>query len=252
MTLRQDRSHGSRTTRIMRVSIHQPHYLAWLPYLGKIVRSDVFIILDDVEFTRNGYQNRNRIKTAQGALTLTVPVKQKLAQKIMDVAVAEDGWRKKHWASIQQAYRKAPFFKQFEAELQAFYDQPWSNLADPVSAMLEWLIKAVQHPARVVRSSSLGVTSSSTQRLVELVRAVDGTSYLSGAHALQAYLDPAIFEQNGMPLELFDWSCPTYPQAHGDFVPNLAALDALFYVGPEATLELARRGGSIRALASQT
>lgn len=230
----------------MRVSIHQPHYLAWLPYLGKIARSDVFIILDDVEFTRNGYQNRNRIKTAQGPLTLTAPVKQKLAQKIMDVAVAEDGWRKKHWASIQQAYRKAPYFKRYEAEVHAFYAEPWANLTDPVSAMLEWLIGAVGHKARVLRSSSLDVTSSSTQRLVELVRAVGGTSYLSGAHALQAYLDPTIFEQNGMPLELFDWNCPTYAQIHGEFVPNLAALDALFNVGPEATLELARQGGRIR------
>lgn len=198
-------------------------------------------------FTRNGYQNRNRIKTAQGPLTLTVPVRQKLAQKILDVAVPEDGWRKKHWASIQQAYRKAPYFNDYEAQLGAFYAEAWANLSDPVSAMLEWLIGAVGHRARVVRSSSLGVSSSSTQRLVELVRAVGGSSYLSGAHALQAYLDPAVFEQNGMALELFDWSCPEYAQLHGEFVPNLAALDALFNVGPEATLELARQGGSIRA-----
>ena len=230
----------------MRVSIHQPHYLAWLPYLGKIVQSDCFVLLDDVEFTRNGYQNRNRIKTAQGPLVLTAPVKQKLAQKILEVEVPDNGWRKKHWASIQQAYRKAPFFERYQGELQAFFAEPWPNLADPVCAMLEWLVRALGCDIRVVRSSSLGINTASSQRLVDIVRALGGTSYLSGSHALQAYLDAEVFRADGLTLELFDFSCPTYPQLHGDFVGNLASLDALFHVGPEKTIELARLGGTIR------
>lgn len=230
----------------MRVSIHQPHYLAWLPYLGKILQSDCFVLLDDVEFTRNGYQNRNRIKTAQGALVLTVPVKQKLAQKILEVEVPDNGWRKKHWASIQQAYRKAPFFERYQPGLEAFFAQPWPNLADPVCAMLEWLIQALGAQVRVVRSSALGITTMSTQRLVDIVRSLGGTSYLSGSHALQAYLDAEVFRASQMALELFDFQCPSYQQLHGEFVANLAALDALFHLGPEATRELARQGGSIR------
>ena len=229
----------------MRVSIHQPHYLAWLPYLGKIMHSDCFVLLDDVEFTRNGFQNRNRIKTAQGPLVLTVPVKQKLSQKILQVEVPDDGWRKKHWTTLQQAYAKAPFFAAYREPLQSFFAQPWPNLADPTCAMLEWLLEALGGGIRVVRSSSLGIETSSTQRLVDIVRAVGGTSYLSGAHALQAYLDPAIFQANHLPLELFDFSCPVYTQTFGDFVPNLAALDALFQVGPETARELARQGGSV-------
>ena len=230
----------------MRVSIHQPHYLAWLPYLGKIVQSDCFVLLDDVEFTRNGYQNRNRIKTAQGPLVLTAPVKQKLAQKICEVEVPDNGWRKKHWASIQQAYRKAPYFERYQAEVQTFFAEPWPNLADPVCAMLEWLIKALGCEIRVVRSSALGIATSSTQRLVDIVRGLGGTSYLSGSHALQAYLDAEVFRANALTLELFDFNCPVYSQLHGDFVGNLAALDALFQVGPEATLQLAKQGGTLR------
>lgn len=229
-----------------RVSIHQPHYLAWLPYLGKIVHSDCFVLLDDVEFTRNGYQNRNRIKTSQGPLVLTVPVKQKLAQKILEVEVPDNGWRKKHWASIQQAYRKAPYFERYQKEVETFFADPWPNLADPVCAMLEWLVQALGGQVRVVRSSALKVSSASTQRLVDIVRALGGTSYLSGSHALQAYLDPEIFTANDLPLELFDFQCPAYSQLHGEFVGNLAALDALFHIGPEATRELASSGGSIR------
>ena len=228
----------------MRVSIHQPHYLAWLPYLGKIVHSDCFVLLDDVEFTRNGYQNRNRIKTAQGPLVLTAPVKQKLAQKILEVEVPDNGWRKKHWASIQQAYRKAPYFERYQAELQAFFAEPWPNLADPVCAMVEWLVKALDCKVRVVRSSTLGIATSSTQRLVDIVRSLGGTSYLSGSHALQAYLDAEVFRAEALTLELFDFHCPPYAQLHGVFVGNLAALDALLNLGPQATLELARKGGS--------
>jgi len=230
----------------VRVSIHQPHYLAWLPYLGKIVQSDCFVLLDDVEFTRNGYQNRNRIKTAQGPLVLTAPVKQKLAQKIQDVEVHDNGWRKKHWASIQQAYRKAPFFGRYESEVQAFFAEPWPNLADPVCAMLEWLVKALGCDIRVVRSSSLGVDTSSSRRLVDIVRKLGGTSYLSGSHALQAYLDAEVFRADGLTLELFDFNCPPYPQLHGEFIGNLASLDSLFNVGPEATRQLAQKGGNIR------
>lgn len=230
----------------MRVSIHQPHYLAWLPYLGKIVQSDCFVLLDDVEFTRNGYQNRNRIKTAQGPLVLTAPVKQKLAQKILEVEVPDNGWRKKHWASIQQAYRKAPYFERYQSELKAFFAEPWPNLADPLCAMLEWLVKALGCDIRVVRSSTLGIQTTSSRRLVEIVRALGGTSYLSGSHALQAYLDADVFQDDGLDLELFDFKCPVYPQLHGEFIGNLAALDSLFNVGPEATRELTRQGGSIR------
>lgn len=231
----------------MRVSIHQPHYLAWLPYLGKIMHSDCFVLLDDVEFTRNGYQNRNRIKTAQGPLTLTVPVKQKLAQKICEVEVPDGGWRKKHWASLQQAYARAPFFERYRRELADFFDAPWSDLAGPTCAMLEWLMAALGGGVRVVRSSSLGIETTSTQRLVDIVRNLGGTSYLSGSHALSAYLDAEVFRSNGLALELFDFNCPVYPQLHGDFEGNLATLDALLMLGPEATRELVQRGGSVRS-----
>ena len=97
----------------MVVSIHQPHYLLWLPYLSKVVHSDTFVVLNDVEFTKNGYQNLNKIKTAQGAQVLTVPVQQKSAQKITEVCVEDNGWLKKHWPAIQQAYSKSPYFARY-------------------------------------------------------------------------------------------------------------------------------------------
>lgn len=235
----------------MRVSIHQPHYLPWLPYLGKIVQSDIFILLDDVEFTRNGWQNRNKIKTAQGPLVLTVPVKHKLGQWIQQVEVSDQSWRKKHWASFQQAYRKAPYFEQYRAELEAFWSVPWQGLSQPCCSMIEWLLQKLEVAPKVLRSSQLQVESRSSQRLVQLVKAAGGSGYLSGRHALQAYLDPHVFEPEGLELTLFDWSCPAYPQLHGEeFLSNLAALDALLNLGPKKTLQIAREGGRVERFSS--
>ena len=86
--------------------------------------------------------------------------RQKLAQKILDVEVPDNGWRKKHWASLQQAYRKAPYFARYEAELAVFFAEAWPNLADPTCAMLEWLVRAVGCTIPIVRSSTMGIASS--------------------------------------------------------------------------------------------
>ncbi len=231
----------------MLVTIHQPHYLPWLPYMGKVASSDVFILLDDVDFTRNGWQNRNKIKTAQGPLVLTVPVEQKLGQTIEHTRVSPGNWQRKHWSTIRQAYAAAPHFSRYAAELEGLFTRPWGGLCDPVCEMITWLMGQLGMSQRVVRSSQLGITTSSTRRLVDLVKAVGGTGYLSGSFALSAYLEPELFPAEGLELRLYDWKCPEYAQIHPKqgFVPNLATLDALFSVGPEATLKLLLEGSRL-------
>lgn len=160
----------------MIVSIHQPHYRPWLRYLDKLARSDAFIILDDVEFTKNGWQNRNAIKSAQGRLLLTAPVRHKAHQKIPEVELDGGKRRKKHWRSLRQDYAAAPFFETYAAELGRFYERDWDRLVDLNVAMLEWHVRALGLETRLFRSSELEVTSSSSQRLVELVGKVGGTT----------------------------------------------------------------------------
>lgn len=226
----------------MLVSIHQPHYLPWLRYIDKIARSDVFILLDDVEFTKNGWQNRNRIKAAGGPLLLTVPVLHKAGQKIREVRIQPGvSWARRHWKSIVQCYRSAPFFDAYGPGLALFYEREWDSLLELGRAMLEHLLDVLGITTRVVVASELGVTSTSSKRLVELVQAVGGTAYLTGAHALQAYLDAAVFQTAGVGLRVHRWECGEYPQRYPrcGFVPDLALLDLLFMRGPDsvATLE---------------
>ncbi len=225
----------------MLVGIHQPHYLPWLRYFEKVARCDFFILLDDVDFTRNGWQNRNRIKTAQGAQILTVPVQQKLGQAIREVQIAnQTPWARKHWRAIQQSYSAS-------SSLQELYDTPWTDLASLNREMFSWHMRELGLDVPWTSSSSLAVPGSATERLIGLVRAVGGTAYLSGRHALHEYLDAADIERAGLDLFIFDWKCPTYRQLHPKqgFLPDLATVDLLLCEGGEAARSLLRQGGTV-------
>jgi hypothetical protein len=123
--------------RVVVVGIHQLHYLPWLRYFHKIECSDVFVILDDIQYNKNGYQNRNRIKTPQGDLMLTVPVFDRFAQSLDSVRIDNKrNWAAKHWRSIEQSYRRAPYFERYAPVLSAFYQRPWETLNELNRPML--------------------------------------------------------------------------------------------------------------------
>ncbi|CAN0387564.1 unnamed protein product, partial [Phaeothamnion confervicola] len=171
------------------VGIHQSHYLPWLRYFEKVACSELFIVLDDVEFTRNGWQNRNKIKTASGPHTLTVPVTHKLGAPIHEVVAGKPGWARKHWMTLQQNYRNAPFFEQYASRVESFYNEDWNRLVDLNQMMFDWKLEALGLRTPTVLSSSLPTQATATLRLVELIKAVGGTGYLTGSYAFDAYLD---------------------------------------------------------------
>ena len=219
----------------MRVGIHQLHYLPWLRYFEKIARADVFVVLDDVQFNKNGWQNRNKIKTAAGAVVLTVPVHVRLGQGLDEVAVDNSKkWSKKHWRTIEQSYRKAPYFRDYAEALASIYDAEWDSLNALNRRMLELFLQMLGIATVIRYSSDLAVPGTGTERLVNLVHSVDGTEYYSGAHALTEYLDPEQFENADIGLSLQNWEAPSYPQLHGPFAPDLAIIDLLMNCGPRS------------------
>ena len=110
----------------MILAIHQLHYLPWLRYFHKIASADVFVVLDNIQFNKNGWQNRNKIKTDQGELILTVPVLHKMGQSLAEVEIDnKQPWRRKHWGAISNHYRKATFFKEHEPFLRGIYEKDW-------------------------------------------------------------------------------------------------------------------------------
>lgn len=219
----------------MLVAIHQPHYLPWLRYFDKIARSDVFIVLDSVQFTKNGWQNRNKVKSASGPVLLTVPVHASLDDALTGVRIRQDGrWRKKHWKTLQQCYAKAPYFEEHAGFLEEVYGRSWERLAALNRCMLEYFVAALGIRTPLRYASELGVEGTATERLVELIRAVGGTRYYSGAFAVEEYLDQDLLVDEGIGLVLQHWEAPVYPQQHGAFVPDLSLLDLLMNCGPRS------------------
>lgn len=226
----------------MLVAIHQLHYLPWLRYFDKVWRSDVFVVLDDIQFTKNGWQNRNRVKTSSGAVRLTVPVHAK-ARMTLDRIGIDNGthWPKKHWRTLDLSYRKAPHFAAYAPFLEKAYAIRWESLNALNRHLLHFFVQALGIDTPIVYSSKLDVPGEATERLINLVKAVGGDTYYSGAFALEEYLDVEMMKNAGIDVKLQHWHCPLYPQLHYDFIPDLSIVDLLFNCGQRS---LAVLGGN--------
>lgn len=219
----------------MLVGIHQLHYLPWLRYFEKIARSDVFIVLDDIQFAKNDWQNRNKIKTRAGATVLTLPVFQSLGQRLNEVRINNTlPWRRKHAQSILQAYVAAPCFEEHRPFIENIYADDWDYMDDINRTMLAYYLDALGITTPVVYASTLDAPGVATERLINLIKAVGGDRYYSGAYALEVYLDAQALERAGIGLELQHWSAPVYPQLHGEFVKDLSIVDLLMNCGPQS------------------
>jgi hypothetical protein len=230
----------------MLISSHQPHYLPWLRYIEKIMRSDLFIILDDVSFDKNGFQKRNKIKTEQGWVYLTVPVQKHTQRPIREIEIDnQTNWRVKHQRLLELHYHKAPYFGRYWSELEAIYSRPWTHLADLNAAMLTIFLHQLEIDTPILSSSDLPTQGQSTQRLAELCQAVGGDTYLSGAHAVHAYMDRAVLHEAGVRLAVQEWRAPTYRQLYSSagFLADLSIVDLLFNEGPRAREILQQAGG---------
>ena len=219
---------------IKRLAVLQPGYLPWLGFFDQLRRADVFVIYDDVQYDKNGWRNRNRIKGACGPLWLTVPVNiERLDTKITEVKIDyRSNWQKKHIGSIKQYYSKAPFFNEYFPAIEDLIEASSSHLVDLnlafISSFCDWL--ALSTP--VYRSSELTVLGDRNLRLVNLCKHFGATRYLSG-NAAQSYLDTQLFAENNISVEWQNYVHPNYKQLGCEFVPYLSALDLVLNHGPE-------------------
>ena len=231
----------------MMAAIHQSHYLPWLRYMEKVARADVFVVLDDVQYTKNGYQNRTKVKGAGGWMYLTVPVRACAGQLLCEVEIAQGaGWNRKHWRALQTNYGKARYFGEHEAALAGIYQREWGRLEALNWELLGYLCSALGVRTSLVRSSELGVGGSATERLIQICRSVGADRYYSGSHGAQIYLDIAAMEAAGIEVVVQEWNCPSYRQCFPEtaFEPDLSVVDLLLNEGP-GSLEVLRSGGQV-------
>ncbi len=227
----------------MKVTIHQPQFLPWLGYLDKIAQSDVFVVLDNVQFKKNEWQNRNRIRTAETWQWMTVPVLHDFGQMISDVRInQQQHWRQQHLRALEIHYAKAPFRDLGLAGLTHIYETPWERLSDLNLAALRWLMQCFGIATSIRLASEMTLRSQQTDRLVDICRLLRADVYLAGAGA-QGYMDVPRFEASGMRLEMQMFVHPTYRQCYEPFIPGMSAIDLLMTQGPDSFHKICRGAG---------
>ena len=221
----------------MMTGILQPGYLPWLGFFEQVARCDVFVLYDDVRYDKDGWRNRNRIKTANGAQWLTVPVVVRFDQQplISEVMIDDKtNWRKKHLASIRQNYSKAPFFKDYIGIFDEAYSMDWEYLADLDMHFILKLCGCMGLGGKnILRSSTLGIEGGKIDRLIAICRHFGADTFYEGASG-RNYIEESVFEENGIKLRYQDYKHPVYNQLYGDFIPYLSAIDLLFNHGGES------------------
>jgi hypothetical protein len=220
----------------MILSAHQPAYLPWLGYFDKIAQADVFVYLDTVQFEKNSYINRNRIKTPQGAQWLTIPVKAKghLSATLRDATIDDrQPWRRKHLKAIAMNYRKAPRFETCFPKLEALLAGTESNLAEICWQQLRFWLDELGIATRVVRSSELPAMSSKSDLILDLCKHFGANHYLSGALG-RDYLVESDFRTVGITVEYQDYVHPVYPQLWGEFLPYMSIPDFWMNCAPSS------------------
>ncbi|MCX7910642.1 MAG: WbqC family protein [Endomicrobia bacterium] len=221
----------------MIVAIHQPHYLPWPGYFNKIIKSDIFVFLDDVQYKKNEWQNRNKIKTATGEMWLTVPVHYKFGQKINEVEIDNKiFWNKDHIKTIKINYQKANFFKDFFPYIENLLSQKYYRLVDINVASVNLILEYLGINKKIITSSSLGVKGEKTLKLVEICKKLSASVYLSGIGA-KNYIIVEEFKKNNIEVVFQNYTTPVYPQLFGEFIPNLSIIDMIFNIGKEETIK---------------
>jgi len=224
----------------MIAAIHQPNYLPWLGYFYKIYRSDVFVFLDNVQLPQGrSFANRNKIKTAQNTMWLTVPCKKRnrAGQLISEVEIDNDiNWRGKHWKTMEHNYGKASYFGKCCGFFQDLYRREWTKIAELNEYAIETIARMFGLNGQFTRASALKVSGAGTELLINICKVVGADTYLSGSGG-KNYMDEGAFEKESINLVYYDFKHPTYRQLWGDFVPNLSIIDLLFNEG-ENSLEI--------------
>lgn len=225
----------------MIVSINQPAYLPWLGYFHRIRHSDLHIVLDDVQFEKNSFTNRNKLRTADGWTWLSVPLLTKgkfgdLAINTVEIA-NERPWARKHWDTLRFGYKKAAHFAEEAPYWEEVFSRRWDRLIDLQRETLAHQLQALDITTELRSSADLAVEGAKADLVLNLCKAVGATVYLSGPFG-RDYLDPADFHEAGIELRFHDYTHPTYEQAQPGFEPYMAALDALLALGREGTKEL--------------
>lgn len=220
----------------MKGVILQPTYLPWLGYFEMIDSSDVFIVFDHVQFEKKSWQHRNKIKTANGVISLTVPV-QKMPQKtrICDIKISYErkDVLKKHFKAIELAYKKAPYFEKYKPLFEKIYSKKHILLRDLNVEIIKLICDILGIKKKIIFSSELNLKDENMQKTEKVINLCKNQqiTHLYDAKGAETFLDRALFQKESILIDFQEFSHPEYPQLWGEFVPYISIIDLIFNQG---------------------
>jgi hypothetical protein len=217
------------------VMIRQPGYMPNLGFFKKIQSCDIFVFLDDAQFAKDGFDNRNRIKSSDGVAWITVPLARPVfGKKMNEVLISyETDWQSIHCNQIYQNYKSAPFFFSYWPDIEKILTCKHKKLIDLNFQLIEYFNHILGITTKTIKSSELVVNQTKTERLIEICSKLNATCYISGITG-KDYLDEKLFLNSGIKLTYEHFIHPTYGQLHGNFIDNLSIIDLLMNEGPRS------------------
>jgi len=218
-----------------RVAILQSNYIPWKGYFDIIHDVDEFIFHDDLQYTKQDWRNRNRIKTPRGPAWLTIPVGVHEKQLICDVGLPRSDWARAHWRKLQTHYAHAPYFAHYRPLLEELYlGTEWRLLSDFNQSMIRAIARELAISTAFADSRALAPAGKKQERVLDLLRRTGADVYVSGP-AARSYIEEERFAAAGITVHWKDYAgYPEYPQFHPPFVHEVTILDLLFHTGPDA------------------
>lgn len=227
-----------------KVVVLQSNYLPWKGYFDLIMAADHFIFYDDVQFTKNDWRNRNQIKTKHGMKWLSIPCGTNLKRLICEVNLTDSKWQQNHWSTLVKAYQDSKHFNEYKDFFEAFYlDHTWTSLSE----LNQFLIKNISSKilgntkTKFDDSRNYSLQGQRQDRLLDLLKKVDATHYISGPSG-KNYMDLADFSKLNIEVSWFNYNgYPEYEQLYGKFEHFVSIIDLIFNKGSEAKNYLLNR-----------
>ncbi len=223
----------------MKGTILQPTFLPWLGYFEMIHSSDIFVVFDHVQFVRKSWQQRNKIKTSNGIVTLTVPIKKTIRESPInkiDISYDHGNVLEKYWKTIELAYGKAQYFDNYENQFKTIFFQKYTKLIDLNVELIKTICNILKINTKIIFSSNFLNKSSKinkTENVVTLCKNI-GIDELYDAKGAENLLESDIFDRENIKINFQNYEHPKYNQLWGDFVPYLSVIDLLFNHGNES------------------
>ncbi len=215
----------------MVVSIHQPDYVPYLGYFYKVHKSDVFVFLDNVQFSSSNMHHWNTVQSNGKTVRLKIPVEYSFGDKLTQVRCKNElGWREKHLKILEDNYSNAPFFSTVFPEIREKLYEDYNSLAELNIKMNTFIIEKMGMKAKIVLASDIETNGKKEELVIDICRSLGGDTYISGNGA-KDYQDEEHFNQNGIKLVYTDFEPTPYNQNSENFVENMSVIDYLMNCG---------------------